>query len=29
LLALTRRNPFLSREGLGLAGALERREKLR
>ena len=29
LLALTRRNPFLSSEGLGLAGALERREKLR
>ena len=29
LLALTRRNPFLSREGLGLAGALDRREKLR
>jgi cell division protein FtsW len=29
LLALTRRNPFLSREGLGLAGALERQEKLR
>ena len=29
LLALTRRNPFLSREGLGLAGALERRGKLR
>jgi len=28
LLALTRRNPFLSREGLGLAGALDRREKL-
>jgi cell division protein FtsW len=25
LLALTRRNPFLSRDGLGLAGALERR----
>jgi cell division protein FtsW len=29
LLALTRRNPFLSREGLGLAGALDRQEKLR
>jgi cell division protein FtsW len=29
LLALTRRNPFLSREGLGLAGALERQEKQR
>jgi cell division protein FtsW len=29
LVALTRRNPFLSREGLGLAGALERQEKLR
>jgi cell division protein FtsW len=29
LLALTRRNPFLSREGLGLAGALERREPRR
>jgi cell division protein FtsW len=27
LLALTRRNPFLSREGTGLAGALEREEK--
>jgi cell division protein FtsW len=27
LLALTRRNPFLSREGLGLAGAIEREEK--
>jgi cell division protein FtsW len=29
LLALTRRNPFLSREGMGLKGALERQEKLR
>jgi cell division protein FtsW len=29
LLALTRRNPFLSREGMGLAGALEREEKRR
>jgi cell division protein FtsW len=29
LLALTRRNPFLSREGMGLAGALERAEKRR
>ena len=29
LLALTRRNPFLSREGLGLVGALDRREKPR
>ena len=29
LLALTRRNPFLSREGMGLAGALERQEKRR
>jgi cell division protein FtsW len=29
LLALTRRNPFLSREGLGLAGALERQDKRR
>ena len=28
LLALTRRNPFLSREGMGLKGALERQEKL-
>ncbi len=29
LLALTRRNPFLSREGMGLAGALEREGKRR
>jgi cell division protein FtsW len=29
LLALTRRNPFLSREGMGLAGALEREERRR
>jgi cell division protein FtsW len=29
LLSLTRRNPFLSREGMGLAGALEREEKRR
>ena len=29
LLALTRRNPFLSREGMGLAGAIERAEKRR
>jgi cell division protein FtsW len=29
LLALTRRNPFLSREGMGLAAALEREEKRR
>jgi cell division protein FtsW len=29
LLALTRRNPFLSREGLGLKSALARQEKLR
>lgn len=29
LLALTRRNPFLSREGLGLKGALERQENTR
>lgn len=29
LLALTRRNPFLSREGMGLAGALDRAEKRR
>jgi len=29
LLALTRRNPFLSREGMGLAGTLEREERRR
>ena len=29
LLALTRRNPFLSRDGLGLKGALERQERVR
>jgi len=29
LLALTRRNPFLSREGFGLKGALDRQETLR